>query len=431
MFVALPRLRALRARGHRSSSRGSRAERIDRPSAVHAARILVALVEGGAVRALDGARRLARSHARRRRPDARVARARSCGSTACRAAAASTPTHPGGRADRADPASRDLDVLVAWCSRPRRAVVAGGRARAARCSASAASCDSRRCSRELDDAAGADADRSRASAVGQPGRDRRARALAARRDRRRQWQFHLCLGLGDRRRRARRRPRTGRRAVVPPRRLGRADRDASSRGAARSRSPTSPHHHAYQRVGRHAARRPESAARSAHALLRFLEVERRDRPLHLRASVARRLAARVRATRPGLPLLVERVRRRASSTDVELGVLDALPRRRAALARGARRRCARSAATARAPRSGCGSARPSSRAALLDRRGARAALRAHARRGVDVRSRAARAAATRRRRARSRDASARRSPRCSRGASAAASSSPAACSAST
>ncbi len=265
------------------------AERVDRHViGRHAARIAVSLVEGGAV-PLFAVKQLVLDRTADAEAPTRELLAR-----LIRLDGMPEPPRPSSGAPAGDviatiKACRDLDVLAAWCTDPRTAVVQEavlvlltlGAAAQLRLAALLS---------ELAPLSGVQApvpllesvvlwDSEPALAV--------ARRVAAEAALSPEWQFHLCLGLGD--------PAGAIAAVRAPATswFRRADWDALTRAAdpmtCALALTDAPHHHAYARALALLLGVLVSEPRIPDALRRFLEVSA-ERPIDLRRAVARRLA---------------------------------------------------------------------------------------------------------------------------------------------
>ena len=275
------------------------AERVDRPIGRHAARIVVALVEGKAVavtavrdRVLD---RIADADAETREYAARLVRLD--GVPAPRRRRARAGLRGSDRDDPQDHRPRRARPVVRAPRSPRSSRRPCSRcscsARAASCSSPSSSIDWRQAPRR---SAASAADPREHPAVGRPGCDRTCprRSPASRSCRRRGGSTST-----SRSRRAaspaRSTPRS--RPRGPKRATGTSDATTGRRSRAVAEPLTcalaladSPHHHAYQRAVEPVdLGEPSIGSGELDALARFLEVDG-DRPLHLRRAAAVRLA---------------------------------------------------------------------------------------------------------------------------------------------
>ena len=279
------------------------AERVDRPViGRHAARIAVSLIEGGVVplstikqRLLD---RTADTDASTRELLGRLVRLDGMPVPPKPAAGA-----PAGDVIATIKATRDIDVLVGWCSDPRTAVAQEavlvlltlgerGQLRLAHLLTRLPEVPSPvplLASVALWDAGPA---------------LEIARQVAAGADLLPEWQFHLCLGLGD--------PERAIAAVRTPSSTSwfrRIDWDALIRGAPPMTCALAltdaTHHHAYARSIELLLGTSETEPRVPDALRRFLEVSA-ARPIDLRRAVARRLALDY-GDPTGLPILIAEI----------------------------------------------------------------------------------------------------------------------------
>ncbi|HEV7557304.1 MAG TPA: hypothetical protein VGO00_17675, partial [Kofleriaceae bacterium] len=276
-------------------------ERVDRHYGHHAARIVVALVEGRAVpviairsRVLD---RIADANAETRAYAARLVRLDGI-------------PEPVRSIDLGDPrdaiteirTETDLDRLVGWCADPRATVVQ----EAALALVIAGAPGQRRLAEllsRLDSLTVPLAVLATVALWDLPAAIDRARELAAQGDLPAAWRFHLAVALGDL-------PRAfeSARDTTTTWYFRREDWESLVRVAGELATAIAvadaPHHHAYQRAIPVLLAHDDPAA-VGDALRRFLEVDG-ERPLYLRRSAARYLAERL-GDFTGLPLLVEQV----------------------------------------------------------------------------------------------------------------------------
>ena len=275
------------------------AERVDRPIGRHAARIVVSLVEGGAV-ALTEVKPLLLDRTADTDGPTRELLARLVRLDGMPEPPRPVATAPAGDVIANIRASRDLEELIAWCLDPRNAVVQ----EAVLALLLVGEVGQRRLAELL--VAGDELlapvpllasvalwDSEAALAI--------VRSIAERADLPPDWQFHLCLALGDL-------PR----AIAAVRAPGagwfrRADWDTLVRAAppltCALALSDAPHHHAYARSLEVLLGPLGTGPGVREALQRFLEVHA-DRPLDLRRSVARRLALDF-GDLTGLPILLE------------------------------------------------------------------------------------------------------------------------------
>ncbi|HEY4056402.1 MAG TPA: hypothetical protein VGM39_07325, partial [Kofleriaceae bacterium] len=276
------------------------AERVSEPHGQQAARVVVALVEGGAV-PIDEVRAILLA----KTPDA-AAEAREQLARLIRMDGMPTPPPvmevlaPSAMLERIR-ATKDLDALEKWCADSRSGVAQ----EAALAMASLGSLGQQRLANMLPRIGDFLAPVAILSTIGlwdDTAALSAARALAERSDLAPEWQFHLCVGIGD----------FGRATqavhAVPSMPFKRVDWET----LAKLRSPMvtalrlidAPQHHAYWPSIELLLAEPRTPE-TKDGLVRFLEVDQ-ARPLHLRRDAAERLIVAENDPR-GLPIIVEKL----------------------------------------------------------------------------------------------------------------------------